>query len=405
MTACPALQDLSETGLADTLTGIDCRLNGVVSLGYDRLFASHGAFGAALTGLLTLFVAFMAYGLITGLTRLSLTALTPRVMAFGLVLTFATAWPAYQAVVYGLLTRGPDEIASAFMGGHSGAIQAFVGRLDNLLSGFVDLAQHLSAQGQGQGQGKDPNLQMAGKLAWASAISLMLTTVGVLVVVRVVLAVLLALGPLFIVFALFGATRGLFEGWLKTTVAFAFAPMLVVLGGSAAMVVLAPMLAAIEQDPAGAVAEMRPIMVLFLATIVYAALLLALAWTAFSLTRNWRMPFSQAATAHGELAPLHQGPGSASSANLSSPPQAPPVRPMDQAGNRVGAVLSAVMREQGRQPPPDVRVDITSSSAAAAPSGRRTPREARSEGRRAEGLGQTFRPQSQSQTLAGAIGS
>ena len=61
---------------------------------------------------------------------------------------------------------------------------------------------------------------------------LLLGTVGVLATCKIALAVLMALGPIFIVMALFKATRGLFTGWLKAVVLMALAPLFAVLGGT-----------------------------------------------------------------------------------------------------------------------------------------------------------------------------
>ena len=55
-------------------------------------------------------------------------------------------------------------------------------------------------------------------MMWLGAMLLLLGTVGVLVTARIALAVLLALGPVFVVMALFQGTRGLFAGWLKGVV-------------------------------------------------------------------------------------------------------------------------------------------------------------------------------------------
>ena len=66
-------------------------------------------------------------------------------MTLGFVLTFATALPAYQAVVYGLLTGGPDQIASAFLGAKSGATLAFVSRLDGLFGAVLEIGRTLAA--------------------------------------------------------------------------------------------------------------------------------------------------------------------------------------------------------------------------------------------------------------------
>ena len=284
MIACPAMATNGDASLSASLVTLDCQVNAAVATGYGRLFGQEGRFVAVLTLVLTIYVAILALGLITGRTRLRLSAMTPRVLALGLVLTFATAWPAYQTVVYGLLTRGPDQIASAFMGGNSGATLAFAQRLDTMSGRFMDLAQALQSQGQ-----STPNLQIAIKLVWSSALLLMLSTAGLLVVARLVLAVLLALGPLFMVFALFEGTRGLFEGWLKTAVAFALAPMLIVLGGAGVMATLAPMIDGMLEDPGAAVAGMQPILLLFVGAVIYAGTLFAMLLTAIGLTRSWRL--------------------------------------------------------------------------------------------------------------------
>ena len=284
--SCPPIPIGDNASLTATLSSLDCQVNGAVTSGYAHLFGAGGAFGFALTAGLTIYLAILALGLLTGHTRLTLPALGPKVLILGFVLTFATAWPAYQAVVYDLLTGGPDQVASAFMGGKAGATQAFAARLDVLFNAVLDSGRQVAALP------KAPNLELASKLIWTSAVLLMLATMGLLVVARLVLAVLLALGPIFIVFGLFSGTRGLFEGWLRTSVAFAFGPMLIVLGGSGLMAVLAPVIGSVAADPGRAVAELRPVITLFLASIIYAGLIVTLMGTAMALTRGWRIPLS-----------------------------------------------------------------------------------------------------------------
>jgi type IV secretion system protein VirB6 len=193
--------------------------------------------------------------------------------------------------VFDLLSRGPDQIAAALLGNSGGATHAFAERLDGIFDRFINLAQALESKGQSG--------QLAARWVWASTLLLMLCTAGLVLVVKVVMAVLLALGPLFIVFALFDGTRGLFEGWLKTSIAFALAPLLIVIGGVGAITILAPISDALLDDPAGLSTDLKPVFMLFMGTLIYAATLLALFWTAMSLVRHWRTPFSQMMTFHG----------------------------------------------------------------------------------------------------------
>lgn len=279
---CPALPIGEDASLSTTLAAIDCQLNAGVAGAYGRLFASGGALDLALTSVLTIYIAVLAYGLLTGRTRLTLHALAPKATALCLVLTFATSWQAYHAVIQGLLTSGPDQVAALVLGAREGATHAFAIRVDGLFGGVVDASRAVANVGE------SPNAQHATGLMWFSALELLLSTVGLLVASRVLLAILLAVGPVFIVLALFADTRGLFEAWLRTTLAFALTPMLVVLGGGAVLSALAPIIAAITADPAGAVTGLRPIILLFVGVNIYAVLVVAAAWTAFSLTRGWK---------------------------------------------------------------------------------------------------------------------
>ncbi|BEV10666.1 type IV secretion system protein [Asticcacaulis sp. DW145] len=301
---CPGMPLSGDTGISGALMSVDCQIGRVVEDSFGRLFGDGGYLGTALTFCLTLYIAFLAFGLITGRTRLTLTTMTPKVLAIGLVLTFVTAWPAYQTVVYNLLTRGPDEIAAALTGSDEGASAAFAKRLDVLFLHFADAATAFEQTSQASPTAAPttaPSVQnpqpvappirngksSASDMLWSSGLILLLSTVGVLVLSRLILTLLLALGPLFVVFALFTQTRGLFEGWLRTSIGFAFIPMLVTLGGSAALSLLTPAILAISGDPMQTVRDIQPIVILFMGSVIYAAFLIMLMVVAFNIVKNW----------------------------------------------------------------------------------------------------------------------
>ena len=60
-------------------------------------------------------------------------------------------------------------------------------------------------------------------LLWLTSIALLLLTLGIIIATKIVLAFLLAIGPIFIGMLLFDQTRGLFEGWMRATFSFATA--------------------------------------------------------------------------------------------------------------------------------------------------------------------------------------
>ena len=345
MNTCPAIPSGDAASLAASLASIDCQLNSAVGVAYSRLFGHTGAFALALTALLGIYVAVLALGLIGGRAKLSLSSALPRVLALGLVLTFATAWPAYQTVVTELLSRGPDQVASALLGGGGSATQTFAHRLDHLFGSYVELAQTLQAQGKDA----SANLQMSAKLAWSGALLLVLSTAGLLVMVRVVLAILLALGPVFIVFALFRATRGLFEGWLKTVVGFALAPLLLVLGGAGLIALLAPLLDAAQADPIAAGEAVQPLAMLLVTVVMYALTLLALCWAAFNLTRGWRMPRAETEPAPASTHAVAQPQAAPPPRTAFAQPDAAQALQDDAAQHRAIGITTALGRAPGTQ--------------------------------------------------------
>jgi type IV secretion system protein VirB6 len=269
---------------------------------FGRLFGAHGSFQTALTIILTLYVALLAFNLLTGRSALRISVLTPRMMTLGLVLTFATSWIAYQSVVWNLATGAPDEIASVLVGSNGSATVLFAQQLDGLFSAITDAVSNI----QPASAAAMPGMASPTNILSLAALILLLGTVGVLVVCRLALAALLIIGPVFIVLALFEGTRGLFEGWLKSVAMFALVPLLTVVMGSGMLVAIAPMVAGLGAD--GGEISLRSAVSILVAAIIYLSLMLVVFKVAGMLTRSWRLCRSAAnppASASG-FAPAHQ---------------------------------------------------------------------------------------------------
>lgn len=303
MSGCPAFSAGGEGGIAQALRSVDCMTGQATAAAFGRLFGADGRLLPALTLILTLYVAFFAIGLLTGRTRVGVSTLTPRMLTLGLVLTFATSWMAYSQVVWTLAAGAPDQIAGILTGSHGSATTAFANRLDGLFGAVADAAQAASKPAPPTETGVTPATPMVGgftaaTVLWLSAIMLLLGSVGVLVTTRIALAALLALGPVFIVLALFRGTRGLFEGWLKAVVLFAIVPLLAVLIGGGAVLALDPIVRGLQLS--GGEPDTRAVGVLFVGAAVFVALMVLAVKTASTLVTGWRLPWSDAATGEGD---------------------------------------------------------------------------------------------------------
>ena len=286
-TACDLALDNLSGGVAGALTAIDCMANDVTSETFGRLFAPGGSLGTVLTILLTLYVAFFAIALLLGRSNLDVRALMPRMITLGLVLTFATSWVAYQSVVWNLAVGAPDWLAGLLLGTKGSATQNFGAKLDVVFAAV----QQATANNQNFSTFSPPGMM------WLGALLLLLGTVGLLVTAKIGLALLVALGPIFVVMALFSATRGLFAGWLKGVVMLALVPLFAVLGGSVMLELAVPVLAALVAVPNQI--DPQAAMAFFLIGAVHCALMVMVlkvagtmvsGWTVFGFASDSKMP-------------------------------------------------------------------------------------------------------------------
>ena len=287
MSACEQLTESATVGVAPALRAVDCLSNEAAASAFGRLFGGGGALTPALTIALTLYIAFFAISLLTGRSRIGISALTPRMMTVGLVLTFVTSWVAYQAVVWNLAVGAPDQIAGVLMGAKGSATELFANRIDMVLAAIGDVSENAAATSQGAAA--QAGTFSPGNLMWLAALLLLLGTVGVLVTARIALAVLLVLGPAFVVLALFKGTRGLFAGWVRGVVLTALMPLFAVLGGGFTLELAVPIIARLRGAEG---IEATAAMAFFLLAAVHVALMsmilnvlgtMVSGWTVFGL--------------------------------------------------------------------------------------------------------------------------
>lgn len=263
--------------LAFALRAADCVASDVTTQAFGRQFAPGGALDSALTILLTLYVAFFAISLMLGRSSLSVRALLPRILTIGLVLTFATSWVAFRSVLGNLLIAAPDYLATLLSGSDGSATAGFASKLDVVF---------LAVQEASAGQSEFDSFSPAGMM-WMGATMFLLGTVGLLVTARIGLAILVALGPIFVVMALFEGTRGLFTGWLKGVVMLALTPLIAVLAGGVMLELAVPVLSRLMEAPG--IISQQAAMAFFVLGAVHLALMALAIKVAAVMVSNWRV--------------------------------------------------------------------------------------------------------------------
>ena len=346
---CEVIAAQAGSGVAAALRAVDCAAGNITADAFGRLFAPGGQMATVLTILLTLYVAIFGFLLLTGRAGVGVRSLIPRAMTLGLVLTFATSWVAYQSVVWNLAVGAPDWLAGVLMGGGGSATDSFAQKIDVVL-----LAIQEASQGADDISAFSPPGMM-----WMGAMLFMLGTLGLLVTARIALAVLVALGPIFVVMALFEGTRGMFAGWLKGVVMLALTPLFAVLGGSIMLELAVPILGELVATPGqvGAQAAMGFLMI----GAVHIALMILVLRTAGTMVSGWTV-FGLANKAEDK---------SSAPARAAAPAPAP--APAAQAAQEASRSIASARRIDVSAPAVAMAAnDSTPASSPAAASGGRT---------------------------------
>ena len=320
--ACPSIPP-DDGFLRGMLDFVDCQAQSIGAEGYRALAAPGSTLSLLLLGFLTLFVALFGYRMLLGQgpgVRDGVLAL----IKIGIVLALATGWTAYRTLIYDVAFHGPAEIAAEIgrptaLPGAGGGLVARLDQADRAMVALAALGVGDPVEGIATTPAAEPGqpplptaaarqAQGYDALALGGARILFLAgAIGSLAAARLVAGLMLALGPFFIAFLLFAATRGLFEGWLR------------VLGGAAlgalgAGILLGVELALLEPWLNQLIARRlagQPItgvpVELFVVTLVFAialvAMLIAAARAAYGLRlpEAWReAPAAAAAVLRGE---------------------------------------------------------------------------------------------------------
>lgn len=292
--ACPVI-DPDAGGAQSLVSAVDCFVKSSVQDGYAALLGQGSVFSQALTIALTLYVAITGYRLIFGRSSLSLGEFAPKVLLIGGVLALSSNWASYQVLVFDLLTDGPQEVAM-MTGAQGGSVQGVTARVDVVSGKIADVAAEWAAASAPQAASPDAPVLLTKPLTGESpgpnllllsALLLVLSSAGVLAVSKILLGLLLAVGPIFVALALFDLTRGLAFGWFRVCVLLALVPLLSLMTSAGALGMVEPMVIDMAAQAVSGEFSLRAAVGLFVAVLVMAAVSFQLFRIATTITANW----------------------------------------------------------------------------------------------------------------------
>jgi type IV secretion system protein VirB6 len=179
----------------------------------------------AIVALATIYVMLWGYLQLSGQLQEPVTAGLRRMVVLAVVLGGALHLWLYDAVIVDTFYRAPAEVSAAVVGAADP-----VATVDAIWASGGQVADELWNRG-GVLSG-DFGFYLAGGVVWLLMGLLCVYTMFLIALSSIASAILLALGPLFIVMLLFDATRRYFEAWFAQLATYAFINILTVLVGA-----------------------------------------------------------------------------------------------------------------------------------------------------------------------------
>ncbi|MGH8260718.1 MAG: type IV secretion system protein [Steroidobacteraceae bacterium] len=179
----------------------------------------------AVVTLATVYVMIWGYLQLTGRIEEPVVAGVRRIVVLAVVLGGALHLWLYDTVIVDTFYRAPAELAAGIAGASDP-----VSTVDAIWESGGEVAGALWSRG-GLFRG-DFGFYLAGALVWLFMGLLCIYTMFLIALASIASAILLALGPLFIVMLLFDGTRRYFEAWLGQLATYAFINILTVLAGA-----------------------------------------------------------------------------------------------------------------------------------------------------------------------------
>ncbi|UXS05631.1 type IV secretion system protein (plasmid) [Agrobacterium tumefaciens] len=192
---------------------------------YDRL-ANH--LGPLFIAALTIYVIWWGYEMLFGRAPMTAGEFVWRFGRAFICYTFIISWAAYSPLIAKPLLDGPVGVASIFCeaagGENCGTDNASMGSgLKDIWTAAITGAKTIAAKGGVTA----PQFFFAALFVLAFAIVVCAMGAVILIVGKMTMFILLAIGPIVLCAALFRLTSSVVDGWIRTLAAYAILPVLV----------------------------------------------------------------------------------------------------------------------------------------------------------------------------------
>ena len=196
--------------VVDTLQLVDVTVKSYTVTAWTNVASANAP---SLRLMLILYVALFGILLWFGALWLGMGQVIKHLFTATMVFVLASNWGAFSTLFYDVFSQSPDALAGALAGGGTNSSEA----LGRVFDQGIDAARVVWQQAGPT----DLTLVLVGLSVFVGTVLMTGAALVLIIMAKFAMAVLLALGPVFIMLYLFSATRGFFEGWIRQLANFA----------------------------------------------------------------------------------------------------------------------------------------------------------------------------------------
>lgn len=208
---------------SDTLNTVDAVIGNYVNIAYTHFVQDNSG---VITLLFTVYIIFLGYRFLNHDQQTSLSYMTRHLIVMLSVYGMLMSWHLYNIFVYNIFTNEPGNIAQVMVSSaqnlHPDATIAQV--LDQIYESVINAT--VGFFGQISFSASGIAFLFYGILVFVIGSLMCVFALLLFIYAKMMMAVSLALGPLFITFILWEPTKGMFAAWLRKLITIAFIPVI-----------------------------------------------------------------------------------------------------------------------------------------------------------------------------------
>lgn len=200
----------------DTMTRVDTVVATYISTVSQDIMS---AFSGLATQLLMIYIMFWGWSMMRGVIQEPVTDALNRFVRLSIILGLSTSLGLYQTYIVDFLWNTPDALASVITGNPPAANNGQF--LDEVFSQQYELGKQFMEKARAsETLWPDITMIIAGWVIWIFSILVVGYAGFLLILSKFALAILLAVGPIFVLMVIFEPTKRFFEQWLGQCVNF-----------------------------------------------------------------------------------------------------------------------------------------------------------------------------------------